>query len=102
MPQSCGRASLEMFSCYRSVFVPMLSHPPTRLWRTGGVEEVGSDLMAFAWMVVKQRSTGHYGKAQTAHFVLPRMSFCLRNVVRLGVSRMGIRLRVWSPLAHRF
>jgi hypothetical protein len=27
--------------------------------------------MAFAWMVVKQASTGVYGMAQTGHFALP-------------------------------
>lgn len=41
---------------------------------TGGVAEVSDvELMAFAWMVVKQRSTGAYAKAQTAHFMVPGM-----------------------------
>lgn len=59
---------------------------------TGGVAEVSDvELMAFAWMVVKQRSTGAYAKSQTAHFMVPGM----RKVVQFighPVATMDIRV----------
>ncbi|WP_375584875.1 inosine/xanthosine triphosphatase [Cyclobacterium xiamenense] len=47
----------------------------------GGVDEVGEQMVAFAWMVVLD-ATGRIGKAKTATFFLPEV---LSNLIREGV-----------------
>lgn len=52
----------------------------------GGIQYIGDDCFAFAWMLVESKN-GNRGKAQTAHFQLPRpVVDLLKEGYELGIA----------------